>query len=951
MVEYKGRKIWGAATTVMVVAGMVSLPGVAYAADEGDIEEIVVTGIKSSIEEALEIKRQNVNFVDAVTAEDVGKLPDRNVAEALQRVPGVTIQRERGEGDFVSIRGLGPEFVRGTVNGRTIVSGTESFNSVRNGAEANTTGRETNFDLLPSEIIDTLEVYKTTSAEHAEGGIGGVVNIKTARPMDLGHLVVGVVRGQRSDFREETDPSLSGLFSWTDDDTFGILGSISYSERSIREDIANAFGYYNFGPYTKKEVDGVEIDLDAIPPVTEAEAPTAPEGVMVGDPKGYDIDGDGFIDDHANPYAPWGSNPEIFLEERERITLNTTLQWHLGEATEIVFDAQWSEREVTSEQYGSNLFGLAAGFDSKCNVINDDGSHQCPDAVVQSNTIVRLPVNAPLTLFTDARSGEDTLFNFGLNVSHDIGAWQLTGDVSWADAEGDLEYNRVVAPLAGPDGGIPAVPIVVSTSGDAPSIVPDVMSDDFHNPDDYNIRQTARRIRENNDEELALRFDAEYIVEDSAISSIKLGVRYRTREKSFATRRGNNGGAGNIVSATTIPNSLIRSPGNFLDGGFSGLNPTNFLFPDVDAIAPFRDEPELNEDILAGFNTEEDTLAAYIQINLDTEIGDFPLSGNAGVRIVSTESEVAGENQGFEVVPQAEGSPINEVVLFGPVGKLSFNEDYTSFLPSLNLRLSITDELQARFAYGRTLTRPEFEQLAPAFNITNATNFIGSAGNPALRPYLSDNVDLGLEWYFSDASALTATVFYKQIDDYIVGFTNLDVELQGIVFASVTQPDNQGQADISGLELGYTQVLHFLPAPFDGLGIIFNYNSVNSNLELNNGDKLLFPGVSDASYNTALFYDKGPIQARLAYTWRDEFLFDPSAIWGNQAYVDEYEQFDFSASYRVTENVTTSFEVINLTDEEDQWFVDRVDVPANGTRPLSIGHVGRRISLGVSAKF
>lgn len=226
----------------LVLAG---LPKDFSRAEEGVIEEIVVTGIRAAVRNSIEAKRANANIVDTISAEDVGKLPDRNIAEALQRVPGVAISRERGEGDFVSIRGLGPDFVRGTVNARTLTSGTESFNSTLNGGAASTTGRATNFDVLPSEIIDTLEVSKTASAEQVEGGIGGVVNIKTSRPLDLGATVSATVRGRYGDFTEATDPSFAGLASWSNDRDWGALLSVSYSQRSIREDLGNSFGFAN----------------------------------------------------------------------------------------------------------------------------------------------------------------------------------------------------------------------------------------------------------------------------------------------------------------------------------------------------------------------------------------------------------------------------------------------------------------------------------------------------------------------------------------------------------------------------------------------------------------------------------------------------------------------------------------------------------------------------------
>ena len=911
-----------------ILAGMVTalgMTGVAVQAVE-QLEEIVVTGIKASVKQALDIKRENTNFVDAISAEDVGKLPDRNIAEALQRVPGVAIQRERGEGDFVSIRGLGPEFVRGTVNGRTLTSGTESFDSTLNGAEANTTGRETNFDVLPSEIINTLEVYKTSSADQVEGGIGGVVNIKTARPVVTGNTAAFTLRGQYNEFSEETDPSFSGVRSWANDEgTLGILGSVSYSERSIREDLANSFGYGNF----------------------------------FGD---VDTDGDGAADVTA-PFIPFSANPEIFLEDRERITMNTSFQWLPSEDTKVVLDAQWSEREVTSDQYGTIVSIGPGSFPGTApcvavpgtsTVTNSDGSLNCSGAVAQSGTIVSIPGAFDVTNFTDVRSGKDTIVNIGLNVSHNAGNWQLSGDLSYADAQGDLDFTRVVSAFVNDDLGQRDVPGVADTLSGAVRVVPAALSSDSSNPANYSIRQTEVRIRDNNDEELAFKFDARYIQTNSSISSIKLGVRYRTREKSFAEMTGNDNatsGTGNIINASTIPNSLIGTPNNFLDG-FTGLSPSNLLFPNLSAILPVRgDAVVVVNNTLGGFNTEEDTLAGYIQINLDTKVGGLPLAGNAGVRIVRTETNVVGQSQAFTIDETSPGSGVNQVNFSGPVVDVPFDESYTNFLPSMNLRLDINDDLLARFAYGRTLTRPEFEQLAPSLNVTNPTQLQASAGNPGLEPYLSDNLDLSLEWYFNEASALTASIFYKRIEDFIVGFTNQNVAFQGTTFTSLSQPDNQGKADITGFELGYTHSLTSLPEPFDGLGLIFNLTGVDSNLELNNGTELSFPGVSDISYNAALFYDKGAVQARLAYTYRDEFLSDASNVFGNQTTSEEYDQLDFSASYAVSDNVTAFLEIVNLTDEQEQLFVSDVASPGNGTRPLSLGQVGRRVGFGVSAKF
>ena len=919
--------------SIFAVACLITITGPVFS--QSEIEEVVVTGIRKSQTDALNVKKDNINFVDAITAEDVGKLPDRNVAEALQRVPGVAIQRERGEGDFVSIRGLGPDFVRGTINGRTYASGTESFDSTLNGGAASTTGRATNFDVLPSEIIETLEVFKSASAEHIEGGIGGVVNVKTSRPMSLGNAYGATIRGQYGDFSEEWDPSASGYFSWTNDDNFGILTAVSYSERSIREDLANTFGYAN------STVFGGAFNTT------------------------LDTDGDGVGDTGPDAtFAPFSANPEVFLEDRERITVNSTLQWQVSEDTEVAADFLWSKRDVDSDQFGA-IYSLIPSSQAGvvfCNTAaNADGSYTCPGAQIKNDTIVSFPTTANIESFTDARTGEDESLNVGLNLDHQFNAWNFSADLSYADASGDLIRGRSVISFA--DGVAPpamagANPTTIvrpavgtgSTLGGATNFTLDVADPQLTDPANYVIQQNELRTRDNTDEEFAAALNIKYELDDFVITAVKFGAHWRTREKSFVQFRGNNMGRNDPVVATTVANSTMAVPGNFLDGDLTGLTPSDMLVPNHQAIFAARSgNLVLAENTLASFVADEDAVAAYLQMDFEGTIADMELSGNAGVRVVYTEVDVVGQSQMVTLVQQ--GS-IAQPEFTGPVTDFPFSDQYTKVLPSINLRLDITEDLLARFSYGKTLTRPEFRLLAPSLRITNSTQRLAEFGNPGLEPYLADNIDFSLEWYFSEASAVTGSIFYKQVDDFIVSTTNTNVTIAGVRFNSVGQPDNQGEASIFGFEGGYTHSLSHLPAPFDGLGIIFNFTYVDSELELNTGDEVPFPGVSDFSFNSALYYDKGSIQMRLAYSWRDKFLFDPSDVFVNsQLLFDDYGQLDFSSSYAINENFTAFIDVVNLTDEQEKQFATSSLSDAGSTRPLSLGQVGRRIGFGIRASY
>ena len=899
----------------------------------GEIEEIIVTGIRQSHAEALGIKRDSVNFVDAISAEDVGKLPDGNIAEALQRVPGVSIQRERGEGDFVSIRGLGPDFVRGTVNGRTYASGTESFDSTLNGGAARTTGRATNFDILPSEIIDVLEVHKSASAEQVEGGIGGVVNIRTARPMDLGNARGGNLRGQYGDFSGETAPSGSAFLSWNNDaGNFGILTAVSYSERSIREDLANTWGYR--------------------PPATDFN---------------LDSDGDG-VGDTDDFFFPSAANSEIFTEQRERATVNSTWQWLLGDDTEAVADILWSRRDVASEQLGQiSYFSPWTGANSICQGANaDDGSWICPGLVgleFENHTLVSAPVTSGFDTFTDSRGGGDESLNLGFNLSRQVGAWSVSGDASYADASGNLTWERSVlsyadgvAPPSEPD----ANPTYIarglkgtgSTRDGAVHFVPDADDPQLTNPANYVIQQNEITVRDNTDAEWALKLDLVYERADSAIAALKFGGYWGRREKSFDTSRARSGegeGRDNPVLATSVAGSTMPAPGNFLDRDTGWLTPSDLLFPNNPAVLAARGANLALERIaVETFVAEENVHALYFQMDIDTRLADMALSGNAGVRLVRTALDIVGQRQKVRL---RESGTIRVPEFFGPAEDIPFADDYTELLPSLNLRLDINDDLLARFSYSKTLTRPEFTFLAPTFAIVNATNFLASNGNPGLLPYLADNIDAGLEWYFEEASALTATVFVKQVDDFITGSIQRDAEIGGVTWAEVERPENQGEAGILGFEVGYTHALSTLPAPFDGLGVIVNVTTVDSELKLKAGGEVPFPGVSELSINSALYYDRGPIQARLAYSWRDDFLFDPSGIWDNELYVDDYGQWDISASYEFAGGAAVFVDVINLSDEQELLLSDWTGLPAGASRPLSLGQVGRRIGFGIRASF
>ncbi len=932
-----------------LIGSMTLLPSVGFAQEEAarTIEEIVVAGIRQSWREALNIKRDSAGFVDAISAEDIGKLPDQNVAEALEEIPGVAIQRSRGEGDFVSIRGLGPDFVRGSVNGRSFVSATEAVDPIFNGNLITSTGRAANFDILPSEIVDTLEVIKSPSAEHVEGGIGGVVNVRTARPLTLGNQLSGSLQGTYRDFNEEANTTISALGSWVNgDETFGFLAAVAHSERTIREDFSRSFGWFPSS--------GLKTVLD-----------TDNDGV--GDANGGQV-----------PF-PLSNNAEVYEEDRGRVTVSATAQWAPDDSSDITLGVMYSQRKVDESHQNFIFLPIASDAD-----ITNAGALANPDGSVQigqfltDGTFSSIPSTLRPELTTDLQDYEDDLLTVGLNWARDVGDWTLAADISYAKSEGESIFDRVR--IDGNNGTFSFL-TTVSNSGFQVTQNDTGAAGDLGNPANYVVSVFDDRFASNEDEELALQFDAEKNIDGSVFSSLRAGARLRTREKNV-TRASNGNGVGVTGAGITAADvgSFNRGGGNFLDGDWhSNIDYASLVFPDNSAaraaLANFLSAQDLSTNIspepFSTFSIEEDTIAGYAQLNFNGDVGGLPFIGDLGVRLVQTRQSIGGFDAEF-IIQDNGGmdTTIFDALAQGAATAITFDETYTNVLPSLNMRFEVGENLYLRFASSKSLTRPTFGNMAPALSINansstnlNGDNFAVSlgAGNPALKPYEATNFDLGLEWYFAEAGILYAGIFHKDLENYIAVVTNnvvteiagqpiraIGVEIGGasgpIAIDQVSQPDNQGVAEIAGVELGYHQAFD------NGFGLIANVTLTENNAEFaQTGANIDFPGVSETSYNVAGYFENDRWQARLSYSFRSEYLLAPSAVgFGGQIFADDYGQLDGSISYNATDDVTVFFNAVNLADEnQDQY----TDLPGFGRRFYSESTVGPRYSLGVRASF
>jgi len=896
---------------------------------------VVVTGIRESLQAGLDVKRNADSFVDAINAEDVGKLPDANIAEVLQRVPGVTIQRTRGEGDFVSIRGLSPNFVRGTVDDRTIVSGTETTEPIRNGYQEASTGRATNFDVLPAEIVSRVEVYKSPTAAMVEGGIGGVVNIVTRDPIDVGNHVFASANGTYRELNKATDPSFNVLGTWRNDEkNFGILGSISYSKRSVREDAMDTYGWSMPGNWA------------ALPNVDSTGAGTP---------------------NLTNLSYPWAMMARQQLESRERTTAQVKADWKFADDSLLTANALYSKRKSDDQAYYAT-FGTSGGTGQLVNPADAgipsppgksgvgswgncgnaapaSGFCTVPGVTASGGNITTSPIISTTTDAFEEKNAKDSLTQLGLNYKKDLGSLHLNADLSYARGIGTLSSaaanvnTSYVWPYTSYyDGTTFQIKPNSAVPADAGS---------------YYARGAGIGYRENKQSETAFALGGKLDLDNVPLSrELEFGVRFAERDVDRNVWGGdNNHGANPILNGATG----IHPDGDFGGGDFAfPMNQLFFMNANQMLDALKKNDPNTPGYSLvyspnSSFSVAEKTNAFYIQDNLETEIAGMPLKGNFGFRGVRTNESSTGYFLPFTITYDA--SHLGHIVYTSTtVESKDYSSSYFNLLPVLNLELSLRDDLLARFAAGKSVTRPDFAtQLAPSLTIVNAgdnngiDNRIARGGNPSLKAYESTNYDLGLEWYLAPSSALWAAVYYKDIGSFIADSNSENVERFGYQWGHFATPENQGGAKVHGLEVGYQQVFD------NGIGFLVNGTLAGSSAKYTNGSlagkTIEFDGVSKKSFNAALFYEKDGFNARVAYSYRGRYVLIGQDIFGMTEYNDHYGQVDASVSYALNDDWTVSADVVNLNNAANRLYANQ------SQNALAYEIVGRRIVFGVRAKF
>jgi TonB-dependent receptor len=872
---------------------------------EKDIEIISVVGIKRSMLSANDLKRNADVITDGISAEDIGVFPDANVAEALQRITGVSIDRSGGEGRFVTVRGLGPEFNTVLANGRMLA--TENA------------GREFSLDVLSADLINGAQVYKGSNASLTEGAIGGTVDISTWRPFDIdGSRFIATAAGTYDTNAEKYDLKSSALYSNTfNDKTMGFLMSVAYSERTVRLDSIFSDGYRT-------------LDFDA--------SQTKNGEAITG----------------ATTLA--AQRFQVFNQDRERLGGTAVFQWRPTPEHEITIDGLFSLFDVADSSFQAAYpldAGRAAGFS---NVV-----------VNENNLVTSADKDGRVDVIKGSNPRDTTTFQVGYNHEWQINDnLRMVGDIAYSKAEGkgygrdrffiaraDTEVSYTMAgdfPLITTAQNLTDPSIweshVVSKQGrDTSDEVFEAKADFDYILDDMGIMQSVQ-------------FGVYYSEREKDVNASKRG--------ECATCF--NGGKINYTDASIFSTFNPSNYMSEVGGDFTNQW-IDFNYDDLPAFLQSEaalsqlsseDRASIEARIAAGgfehqpdpagtTNVTEDSIAAYLQLSLGGDSWDALIGG----RYIETDQVSTGQFQeiiGLVDILDPDGFVENRTVTLSDPTSTSLKNTYSEFLPSVSFRMDLDDEgdLILRAGYSDTLTRPTISSLSTRISYsTNVGAERVSASNPNLKPFKSANYDLSLEWYFNDVGSLTFAAFNKQLDSFLTVSTE-PVTILGVQFGD-TRPRNGGEGDITGYEIAYQQVFNTLPAPFDGLGVQANYTNIDSSADFSNlggSDELSLEGLSEHNANLVVFYEKEAIKLRLAYNYRSDFINEAVSWIGGPKSTDDFGQLDFRGSYNINENTQVFVEGINITNETLSQFYDLDKSLLSGYEDF-----GARYAVGIRAQF
>lgn len=832
----------------------------APASDTSQVEEVVVTGVRKSLRDALAVKQGSDKVVEAISAKDIGVLPDVTIAESIARLPGVNATRDRGNDSQAVVRGLGARLVLGTINNREVAS-SEPDRNVR-------------WEIYPSEVVSGVQVYKSQSADLIAGGVAATINISTIDPLDYKGpefvLRAGpVFYDGGKDIPNYGTTGYRGSGSWVhklSDDLAVVLGVTAQRQK-------NGYGSFTGWGYN---------DSNARPPAGASDYSS-------------DLNHDGKVD-----YTPWGAQMSASRIDQKRTGISGGLQYKPTDHFELKADALYSKIKITEVQdqtvWGANNWGnwnTGTG-----NIGWNDGTYNAPGAsyTLINNTVVaaKLPYSSVQTVLAKYSEDKD-LFAGGVNGKWTGDQWTVAGDLSYSKAKRSNTW-KAVRFEAWPDW----------TSFDwRAGVTPTITT----SQDSIKLSQTADLAGSHdgpehlNDELKAAALDFTRDLGEGVIKSVQFGARTSDRTKdhtsfSFAP----------TATGATIPTSLLTAYKLS-----EGANVPALLTGDIDKIAAVAYGANafalsnMSEKLAERWSVNEKVYEGYGKLNFAADgVAGAWVTGNVGARVVHTETSSDGMQQDTASAFKA----------------VTVDNDYTDFLPSANAKLDFGDGKIVRLGLAKVIARPPLDELRASRSLANWAPWTGSAGNPKLKPFEATQFDASAEYYFRPEALVAVSYYYKAVDSYI-GWKQSPVVYGGQTY-TVASPANGGSGHIQGVELTFQTPFFFLPGPLSKFGIYSNYAYVDSNLHefspANNPLKMT--GLAKNTATVDLWYANAGFEARLGWKYHSPMTVIYGWNGADLQTLETEKTLDFSSSYQINERIGVRFQVNNLTNEALRMYRD-----------------------------
>lgn len=925
----------------------ITAPAAVEAPADAQEGEIIVTGFRRSLDAALNVKRESVSSVDAIVAEDIAKFPDQNLAESLQRIPGISIQRDAGEGRAITVRGLGAQFTRVRVNGlETVATATDGASSNRD--------RAFDFNVFASELFNSIVVHKTAEASLDEGSLGAVVDLNTGNPLGgkTGVTVVGSVQGSYNDLSENFGPRLAGLLSWkSEDGTFGVAVSGAYTKTNNFQ-LGNNSVRWAQGPFDS--VDGVSCY-------------SQPN-------RGGTWRGNAACNSVGLAFHPRIPRYGSIRNERERLGLTASVQWSPSDATKISIDGLYSRfRETREEKYGEVLI--------RSNERAMNVSNYTIDA--NNNLIAATIDDAWVRTEHYLRKSQTEFYQLGGSWDQDVSdnfRFTLMGGASKSDATIPLETTFVFDDRD-----------AQGYRYDYTNMNKPVLSfgTSVTDPANFQLAEIRDRPSETVNKFRTGQLRTEWDVAEGF--QIKAGALYRRFQFDTAGFSRDavvcpNAGGRDVVKGTITcsPNTLFGANAIY---GFpaTGLGETfnlgkagqpagttsSFYIPNIDASAAATGLYDRTATVLVGDTrgVTETVKGGYWQFDFKGELFGLRYAANAGMRYVQTKQSSVGLTS----------STVNSVVTNTPV---TVKRSYDDWLPAANLAFFPTEKLILRAAISQVLTRPSLGSLTPGGSV-DGFNYRVNFGNPQLNPFRAVAYDLSAEWYFAPQSIFSVAAFKKDVESFPVSatrsgsFASTGLPLSVIPASSpaagapegqlwqITSPVNGTGASLKGMEVSLQTAFRFLPGILKNFGLLANATFVDSSASYSQGGPAttitsagvlgalpntvrtatLF-GLSKRAYNGTLYYEDAKFSARGSVSYRSPYIDGASATGNLFEGYDSTINVDASVRYKLTPAIEVSLEGTNLTNNDRTRYTD-----LDAQRNYEFVRFGRTFLMGARFKL